>query len=353
MMSIRPIRHEPRHNFVVGPHRKAFVRFAYAVEEAAIVATATSDGRQGAIICRRKHCSRGEESSAKGVFHFSNLTEISFDRKHFVCFFVLVLMAALSDIPVMSDIVQNKIRERLEKLGKSAAGASIEAGLGRSAITDILAGNSGSPRLVTLEKIAHVLDCSVAYLIGSSLEPGVWSPLASAADDVQLLPIYADLEIGVFRSVQRHAGRFKDPALVRNEETFPAFGDDRYPDWPPTLYRAADNSMDDIGIHAGDILTALHGYGEEHVLTQGLLVVVRRTIETQHLEERSLRIVDLRPDVGQIGLVARSRTDDYEPIVINTERAAAFHQKFLNNVYPETDGSVWIDGVVVRATRRL
>lgn len=61
--------------------------------------------------------------------------------------------------------IASRIQVRLDALGLSASRASLDAGLGRSAIGDILAGNSESPRVATLEALARVLECSVVYLV--------------------------------------------------------------------------------------------------------------------------------------------------------------------------------------------
>lgn len=59
-----------------------------------------------------------------------------------------------------------RIQERLAATGKTARGASLEAGLGPDAIRIILDGRSVSPRLATITKLADALECDVAYLAG-------------------------------------------------------------------------------------------------------------------------------------------------------------------------------------------
>lgn len=62
-----------------------------------------------------------------------------------------------------------RIQERLQATGKTARGASLEAGLGADAIRIILDGRSASPRMKTISALAEVLDCSVAHLMGDEL----------------------------------------------------------------------------------------------------------------------------------------------------------------------------------------
>lgn len=65
----------------------------------------------------------------------------------------------------MTDTVADRIRERLAATGKSAHGASLEAGGSPSLIPNILNGRSSSPRGDTLKKIAAVLDTTTEYLL--------------------------------------------------------------------------------------------------------------------------------------------------------------------------------------------
>lgn len=58
-----------------------------------------------------------------------------------------------------------RIKLRLDKLGKSERGASLEAGLSDSFLRNIRQNKSSSPRIDTLEKIAEVLGTSLGWLM--------------------------------------------------------------------------------------------------------------------------------------------------------------------------------------------
>lgn len=60
----------------------------------------------------------------------------------------------------------NNLRARMEEAGLSAKELSKRAGLGDSAVSEILRGKSKDPRHGTLERLAGVLSCSVADLAG-------------------------------------------------------------------------------------------------------------------------------------------------------------------------------------------
>lgn len=66
----------------------------------------------------------------------------------------------------MSELTKN-LRNRIDAAGLSAQETSIRAGLGKTAVSEILRGKSKDPRSGTLEKIGKVLGCTVADLVGS------------------------------------------------------------------------------------------------------------------------------------------------------------------------------------------
>lgn len=68
----------------------------------------------------------------------------------------------------MSETLADRIRQRLEALGKTANGASVEAGGSPSLIPNILNGRSENPRIDTLRKIATALDTTAEWLLGQS-----------------------------------------------------------------------------------------------------------------------------------------------------------------------------------------
>lgn len=70
----------------------------------------------------------------------------------------------------------DRIQSRLEATGLSANAASTFAGLGRDYVRDILRGKVKEPSADRLDRLATVLGCSLAYLLGSSDEPGVPTP---------------------------------------------------------------------------------------------------------------------------------------------------------------------------------
>jgi transcriptional regulator with XRE-family HTH domain len=87
----------------------------------------------------------------------------------------------------MSDVLIDRIKERLATLEVSARSASLRAGLGPDAIRSILNGSSKSPRADTLSALAGALRCDVNYLLGNVEEPG--NPIGPPPTDSVPLPL--------------------------------------------------------------------------------------------------------------------------------------------------------------------
>jgi phage repressor protein C with HTH and peptisase S24 domain len=114
-----------------------------------------------------------------------------------------------------SSALAARIRARLEALGKTARGASLEAGLGASTIRNVLEGRSQSPRGVTLAALARVLETSEGWILhgdparaapvsalpvtppAAPASPGLRSkPLPRFFDESDRMPVYAVAEGG-------------------------------------------------------------------------------------------------------------------------------------------------------------
>ena len=138
--------------------------------------------------------------------------------------------------PEMTGIVAQRVTDRLKALGKTARGASLEAGLSADAIRGIMRGMSKTPRGETLQRLSRVLECSVNYLLGET------NDLSS----VVALPSRDKLRAYVRGAVQ--AGDWREAVeLPREEWTFfdlPA--DERYPGIERFLLKVNGPSMDQM-----------------------------------------------------------------------------------------------------------
>lgn len=68
----------------------------------------------------------------------------------------------------MNEALKTRIETRLQQLGKSARGASLEVSTNPDLIRNILTGKSDQPRIDTVAKIAQALETSAEWLTGRS-----------------------------------------------------------------------------------------------------------------------------------------------------------------------------------------
>ncbi|ASP84786.1 XRE family transcriptional regulator [Sinorhizobium meliloti] len=254
----------------------------------------------------------------------------------------------------MENELAQRIRSRLETVGKSAAAASLEAGLGRSAVTDILSGNSGSPRLTTLEKLADVLECSLAYLVGASdaADPDdrTTAPTPPSLAPKRV-PIVGAVQIGVFQEediLKRSLSGPLPSAFVR--------GTEKLPDWTVSATLLADDSLENFHISRGDILTIASPPTKEQAipLRTGMLVGVKRRVAHEGIVEISVRYV--KQEGSKIHLCAGD-TDEFgrKPRFLTIDLKTVPDEGLDGdpNQYAVSDGRIRIFGIIIRIEREI
>lgn len=90
-----------------------------------------------------------------------------------------------------------RIELRMRDLGFNSAEVSRKAGLGQTAVYDILNGKNLSPSIPHVKAIAKVLECSVAYIVGEAEHPGGQPQYQSVAE----IPVIGFAETGAFRQM--------------------------------------------------------------------------------------------------------------------------------------------------------
>jgi len=132
----------------------------------------------------------------------------------------------MTDNSIMSEIAK-RIQDRLDFLGKSASAASLEAGLGRSALQDILTGKSQNPRLDTLRKLTVPLECSLSYLSGDPPErlakaPQIeWGEQENFGDAVHRTEVVGSVEAGTIRASEEDFSEFNPVVFLERDQRFP------------------------------------------------------------------------------------------------------------------------------------
>lgn len=253
------------------------------------------------------------------------------------------------------DKIADRIAARLKILGKNPSAVALEAGLGRSSVRDILVGKVASPRVETLQRLTGPLDCSLEYLTGSSSVGGQPPPRAESDhfDPVEVDHIER-IEIGVFRNPEART-QLQDASLGRPRKHL-LYNDLRLPDHSFSLFELGDNSLSDLNLLAGDVLTVATPHDEGIVaLKPGTIVLVRRIIKQPALEELSVRVVEIHE--GNLVLATKSGGSTYEHIELNDSSEMSeqdtIAENYLPNTYLTPQGAIMIVGLVARATRSI
>lgn len=180
----------------------------------------------------------------------------------------------------MSDLL-TRIEERLEALGLSPRAASLKAGLSPDAIRNIQRGKSSRPRGEALAALARALECDVRYLLGET------DAVGEAAPGGQLiLPVRYTVAAGAWREVDDTAQthRAQSPAQV-----IPG-----YERWPQWLEEVEGDSINRL-IPDGALVHVVDAQAMSYEPRHDDLVVVLRTRSGGHLQERTLKQVELKP----------------------------------------------------------
>lgn len=246
-----------------------------------------------------------------------------------------------------NNTVADRIRARLEQLGKNPSAVALEAGLNRSAVQDILRGKAANPRLDTLQKLSGALECSLDYLTGVRDDPGASPEVESiyALLDTQVTSPAISLETGVFRESLATPAQREDTVLYR---------DPRRPGWSADLYVIGDDTLAHLGIRKGDIATVINpDIDEEIVLRNGMLVAVKRTLSDPDLSEHSARVVEIHG--ADVHLVTIGKAGNTTALVISLEdeHPGDIMPIMKNHFFLKEGGSIAIEGVIARITRSL
>lgn len=92
-------------------------------------------------------------------------------------------------------ILIERIQARIDALRTTAKAVSLKAGLGATAVADILSGKTKKPSLDAIVAIADTLQCDLAYLVGIQENPRA----EHIGKPVSPIPIIGVAEAGAFR----------------------------------------------------------------------------------------------------------------------------------------------------------
>ena len=199
--------------------------------------------------------------------------------------------------PRMPRTVRERVQERLTDLKKSMRAASIDAGMGETAIRDLMRRPDDSPTMETIEKLARGLNTTAAWLAFESgpktYRPGSLGGLQDANRSFTMARVDSNVKAGAFL----RASSFDDDL----GEVISAPRDPDFPFARQIAYRVEGDSMDEAvprPIRDGDfiICCAWEDLGLDP--QDGLIVVVQQTINDGQLRERSVKALQIEADTA-------------------------------------------------------
>ncbi|MGN7829357.1 helix-turn-helix domain-containing protein [Agrobacterium radiobacter] len=252
----------------------------------------------------------------------------------------------------MNEILRDRIRERMDALGMNPSSVSLEAGLSRSAVRDILSGKAKNPGMMTLHSIARVLKCSDNYLMGYTDEKHYREATDILIDaDARRGDSSGTLEAGIFRQAAykdqiEQFDPFTDDPRVTYRSRKPLSGQRRYQGRDLYLYVMGDNSLTDASILKDDILIAMHdAAGEGMGFKDGKIYIISHRVPGLGAEEVSARIAQTKN--GKVHLLTSSKEALFAPIIVDKPSGDP-------NIYETTTGGkIEVEGLVVEVTRQL
>jgi transcriptional regulator with XRE-family HTH domain len=244
----------------------------------------------------------------------------------------------------VTEQLKERIRERMEKMGKNPSSVATEAGLSRSAVRDILSGKARNPGIMTIHHIADALECSHNYLMGYTDElhyresPDILIDFFARTSDISGM-----IEAGVFRQLPTSESSMEFGHRVRK----PLRSAHRYMYRDLYLYQMADDSLEGLNIVKGDLLTAVFDPTAE-AAPNGSLVVVSHSLQGTNVEELSARIVIRHSRGFTLSTKSAAFGGTHFQSIEATEALEGFARFRTAN-----GGEVFIEGVVVELTRQL
>ncbi|WP_433956354.1 S24 family peptidase [Brevundimonas bullata] len=182
----------------------------------------------------------------------------------------------------MSGVDTVRLRALLAERKRSARDVSRSAGLGETALKDILQGRSRSPSINTLSLIAAELDVPLSEF--ASVDEGL-APARSRQIAPAYLPVRHRVAAGLWLSVEEYAQDFPEPPQA-------VVPDSRYAEWPQWLEVVDGDSMN-LVVPAGRYVHVVDALEMGYAPRSGDIVVVERRRMGGHMRERTLKEVQI------------------------------------------------------------
>lgn len=201
----------------------------------------------------------------------------------------------------MSVEMIGRLLGRAKDLGLSPRAASLKAGLGPTAVRDIVQRPGASPRVETIRKLAEALGTTPEWLSygidgDGELELGTAAtPLKqSSNDDFVEAEHGGTLQAGSFREVDDIEDPDREPEIVPRDKRFPRekyvvfdvagdsmnAADPPIPDGCQVLIVAADNPYRPIALRNGDLVAVQRKKAQGGLIERSVKEIEMREVET-------------------------------------------------------------------------
>lgn len=224
----------------------------------------------------------------------------------------MVVSATMSDPETIGEHVVKTVVARLEarmtQKGLTAKALSIRAGLGATAVSDILRGKNGRPSLPQISAIANALNCDLAYLVGEQDYP-TREPEMKGTFEV---PISGIAEAGVFRVMPNVRSDF--------ERELPSIAATRSIRYPRAKHFAMEvrglsmNAAEPYPILPGMYALCVDMISAELIIETGKIYAVRRTLDAGSTYEFTIKRAFVFRD--RIELRPESTDPSFQPLII-------------------------------------
>jgi DNA-binding Xre family transcriptional regulator len=180
---------------------------------------------------------------------------------------------------------QERLRTVLSEKKRTARDVSRKAGLGETAVKDILSGKSKRPEFNTLLAIAEEIGCAVQDFTHNT-------PIGAQRLDPRIVPdilrVRYRVQAGLWREVE-----FEEPPA---DFAYPVLPHPKYAEWPQWLERVEGDSVN-LKIPAGHYAHVVDAMEMGYSPRSGDWVVVERLRDQGAIRERTIKQVETIPGV--------------------------------------------------------
>jgi transcriptional regulator with XRE-family HTH domain len=221
---------------------------------------------------------------------------------------------------VAMSIVIERLEQAMRRKGYNRSEVARRAGLGTSAVYDIISGKNKNPAYDTLRSIAKVLDCELAYLLGETDNYGAEPKIVRGV----VMPIIGVAEAGAYRKIIAF-----EPGKTAGLKSMVGNLSRHHPQADHFLLEIRGDSMN--ATHEGPLTDGMYAICVDMIsadlrVESGNIYAIRRTLDGGLTYETTLRRALVRSD--RVELIWESTDPEYhESLTVQGEITTDPRQK--------------------------